>query len=52
MGRYTKQEEAQGLLNYINHAPTPYHSTEYLASILDTEAVLWRDKAWCEGHGT
>ena len=40
MGRYTKQEEVQGLLNYINHAPTPYHSTEYLASMLDEAGAV------------
>lgn len=35
MGQYTKQDEVQGLLNYINHAPTPYHSVSYLSAMLN-----------------
>lgn len=40
MGRYTKQEEVQGLLTYLNNAPTPYHSADYLSSMLDEAGAV------------
>ncbi len=40
MGRYTKQDEVQGLLNYINNAPTPYHSADYLSAMLDEAGAV------------
>lgn len=48
MGRYSKQDEAQGLLNYINQAPTPYHSTDYLAALLNEAGAvrLAEHEAW------
>lgn len=40
MKRYTQQDEARGLLDYINNAPTPYHSAEYLAAMLDEAGAV------------
>lgn len=40
MERYTKQKEVQGLLTYINNAPTPYHSADYLSSMLDEAGAV------------
>ncbi len=48
MGRYSKQDEANGLLSYINNAPTPYHSVDYLSAMLDEAGAvrLVEQEAW------
>lgn len=38
--KYSQQDEVNGLLRYINEAPTPYHSTEYLANMLDEAGAV------------
>lgn len=40
MKDYTQHDEVQGLLDYINKAPTPYHSTEYLAAMLEEAGAV------------
>ena len=34
------QDEAQRLIHYINNAPTPYHSTDYLSAMLDEAGAV------------
>ncbi len=40
MNRDPIQDDAQRLLHYINNAPTPYHSVDYLSSMLDEAGAV------------